>query len=157
MEAMSLPAPTKVKDEIITGSNGRGVNRFGLIRTNPLATRVMMLRAALITAVDNEDIQLLMRKLIDMGLQGNIEAIKEVFNRAVGKPVEHDLIDQIARLEGAVQELTGGDKTQVFVMDHDTNTLVKQEVDKAGEDTLTPVISEDDLEAMDLDPEQEQT
>lgn len=69
---------------------------------NPMLGRVQKLRSAMLTACTDEDMASIMIKLIDMAKRGNLEAIKEVFQRTVGKPVELDLMDQIERLEQAV-------------------------------------------------------
>lgn len=52
---------------------------------NPLAGRVAKLRAALLSAVSENDLKAIARKLVAKAKTGNVPAIKELLDRTVGK------------------------------------------------------------------------
>ncbi|MBL8964282.1 MAG: hypothetical protein JNK70_09440, partial [Phycisphaerae bacterium] len=58
---------------------------------NPLAPQVAKLRAAMIGAVSPKDMRAITDKLVELARAGNVAAIKEVFERTLGKPQEADL------------------------------------------------------------------
>ena len=77
------------------GSNGRqpggqfGLgNHFG--RGNPNAGRVAHLRRAMLNAISAEDITAITSKLVEQAKTGDLNAIREVLNRTVGRPVPID-------------------------------------------------------------------
>ena len=93
---MSPPSPN--------GGNGRdGRGRFAKGNCvgpgNPHARHVGQLRSALLAAVTREDLEAVIRKLVELAKNGNIQAAKEVLDRCLGKPQEADLIDRIEQLE----------------------------------------------------------
>ena len=93
---MSPPSPN--------GGNGRdGRGRFAEGNVggpgNPHARHVGQLRSALLAAVTREDIEAVIRKLVELAKNGNIQAAKEVFDRCLGKPQEADLIERIEHLQ----------------------------------------------------------
>jgi hypothetical protein len=66
-------------------------NRFG--RGNPLAGHAAKIRAELLKAMKPADVREIIRKLILMAKTGDLAAIKELFDRTIGKaqPAEpHD-------------------------------------------------------------------
>ena len=71
---------------------------------NPLARRVGRLRAELLRAVTPEDIRGVVDALLAEARGGNVAAIRELLDRTLGKPVELDLLERIARLERALDE-----------------------------------------------------
>ncbi len=86
------------------GSNGRDAGgRFAKGNPggpgNPHAQRVGQLRSALLDAVTPADMQAIAHKLIDLAKEGDVPAIREIFTRTLGKPIEADLIERIERLE----------------------------------------------------------
>ncbi len=93
---MSPPSPN--------GGNGRdGRGRFAEGNVggpgNPHARHVGQLRSALLAAVTREDMEAVIRKLVELAKNGNIQAAKEVLDRCLGKPQEADLIERIEHLE----------------------------------------------------------
>ncbi len=66
---------------------------------NPHAQKVARLRSALLNAVTEEDIRLIVAKLVEQAKAGDLHAAKEVLLRTLGKPVEADLIERMERLE----------------------------------------------------------
>ncbi len=70
------------------GRNGRGQfaagNKGG--PGNPHARRVHRLRAALLRAATPADFEQIARSLIEKAKTGDIPAIKELFDRTIGKP-----------------------------------------------------------------------
>ena len=70
------------------GRDGRGRFAKGNVGGpgNPHARHVGQLRSALLAAVTSEDIEAVVRKLIELAKNGNIQAAKEILDRCVGKP-----------------------------------------------------------------------
>ena len=98
---MSPPSPN--------GANGHGPDgRFTEGNAggpgNPHARHVGMLRSALLKAVTEEDMEAVIAKLIELAKGGEIRAIKELLDRALGRPQEADLLDRIERLEQLLSE-----------------------------------------------------
>jgi len=86
--------------------DGRG--RFvpghaGLSPGNPHAAQVSRLRAALLEAVTPEDLRAIVRVLIRMARKGSLPAIKELFERVLGKPVELDILARIEEMENRLE------------------------------------------------------
>ena len=69
---------------------------------NPLGGQVARLRSAMLTAVSVEDMQAIVRQLVELAKGGNVQAAKEVFDRCLGRPVEADLLERIGELEDAL-------------------------------------------------------
>jgi hypothetical protein len=56
-----------------------------------------------------EDIRAVARALVERAKTGDVAAVREVFDRTIGKPQETDLLDRIETLEAAMaQDETGG-------------------------------------------------
>lgn len=85
-----------------SGRFGPG-NKFG--KGNPHARKTALYRAALHRAVDPADIEEIVRKLVAMAKAGDLEAIKEVLSRVLGRPVQADLAEQIEELQAMVASL----------------------------------------------------
>jgi len=81
------------------GPDGRFRPGNKAARGNPHAVAVARLRSALLSAVTVADITEIVRVLVARARQGDVVAIKELLNRVLGPPVEHDLIQRIERLE----------------------------------------------------------
>src|SRR5258708_1902996 len=62
---------------------------------NPYATRIAKLRSALLGAVTDDDVRKVIKALVKEAKAGNIPAVKELFDRTLGKPVEADLIERL--------------------------------------------------------------
>ena len=91
-----------------TEGNGRATNgRFGSGNTcakgNPFAKKIGQLRAALIRAVSEGDIEAIVRKLVEQARAGDIHAAREVLLRTLGKPQEADLLERLEELEGKLE------------------------------------------------------
>ena len=71
---------------------------------NPYARRVAALRSALLKAVTPDDIEAVVRVLIEKALQGDVPAIRELFDRVLGRPVEADFVERLKALEDAMPE-----------------------------------------------------
>ena len=72
---------------------------------NPFARRVGELRSALIEAVTPADMAEMVAALIAGAESGNVAAIREVFDRTLGKPTQADLLERIEELERRAAEL----------------------------------------------------
>lgn len=86
------------------GDNGRDNrgrfapgNRAG--RGNPYARQAARLRAALLKAITAKDVETVVSSLIKEAKAGDVQAIREVLDRAVGKPLPADLLERLERLE----------------------------------------------------------
>lgn len=66
---------------------------------NPFAKQIGGLRKALLKAVKPKDMQDIAERLVVEAKAGNISAIKEVFDRTLGRPVEADLIVRLEQIE----------------------------------------------------------
>lgn len=85
-------------------ANGRDANgRFAIGNKaslgNPYTQKVAELRAVLMAATSKRDMVEIWAALLLKAKDGNIAAIREVFDRTIGKPVEADLIERLAWLE----------------------------------------------------------
>ncbi len=82
---MSPPSPNAGN-----GRDGRG--RFAKGNCggpgNPHARHVGQLRSALLAAVTREDIEAVVRKLIELAKSGNIQAATEILDRCLGRAVQ---------------------------------------------------------------------
>ncbi len=74
---------------------------------NPHARRVAALRSTLIREVTKDDIRAIVRRLIDLAKEGDIQAAREVFSRVLGRPIEHDLLERVELLEELLEEAEG--------------------------------------------------
>ncbi|UCD74188.1 MAG: hypothetical protein JSV91_10400 [Phycisphaerales bacterium] len=73
---------------------------------NPHGEHVGKLRAALLAAVTDRDMQAIAARLVQMAKDGDIQAVRELLNRTIGKPQEPDLLERIERLEKMLAERT---------------------------------------------------
>jgi len=74
---------------------------------NPHAPTVAKLRAAILAAVTAEDIEAIVRALVHRAKGGDMAAIRELLDRAIGKPTDADLaerLDELEALASALQE-----------------------------------------------------
>ncbi len=93
-----------------TGPSGRGTDgRFltgnKAARGNPHARRVAELRSAALEEVSPDDMRKIIRKLIELAIDGDVAAAREVLSRTLGAPIEVDLLERLADLE---ERLTQG-------------------------------------------------
>ena len=78
---------------------------------NPHAKRIGQLRSALLTAVTAKDISAIVRELVARAKAGDVRAIREVFDRTLGRPLEADLIERLEQLETLAASLREGRDT----------------------------------------------
>lgn len=71
-----------------------------------MARRVQQLRVELLRAISVEDLREVVRALIAQAKTGDVAAARELFSRALGPPVE---VDVLARLENLEQVLSLGE------------------------------------------------
>ncbi len=98
------------------GGQGRAANgRFTVGNPggpgNPHIKRVSHLRAMLMAAVTDEDLQAIARMLIDKAKDGDMPAIRELLDRTIGKPAQTDLLERIEALEAIISNYNNSVKT----------------------------------------------
>ena len=91
------------------GPNGRDTKgRFtpgnSIGRGNPYAKRVQRLRAALLEAVTEQDIQDIVATLVSAAKNGDTVAAREVLDRTIGKSVQTDMLQRVEQLEKLIGE-----------------------------------------------------
>lgn len=90
-------------------------NRLG--RGNPMARRVARLRAALLRSVTADDIETVVRALIERARSGDVAAARELLDRCLGKGEGVDLLVRLEAVEdvqaatGATRGLAGGSRS----------------------------------------------
>jgi hypothetical protein len=85
-------------------SNGRFTKGYAGGPGNPFGKRVAELRSALFDAVTVDDLREIVQTLVTLAKQGDIAAAKEVLERTLGKPTEHDLFERLEALEERLKE-----------------------------------------------------
>jgi hypothetical protein len=70
---------------------------------NPYAARVGRWRAIMTEAITDDDMRAVVAALVAAAKRGESWAVKEVFDRTVGKPVEADLVARLEQLEAATK------------------------------------------------------
>ena len=93
-EGQPLPAAGNGRDPHGQFASG---NRIG--KGNPFGKRVNEIRGELINALTTEDLRAVASALIEKAKGGDIPAVRELFDRTIGKPQEADLIERIEQLE----------------------------------------------------------
>jgi hypothetical protein len=83
-------------------------NKYGM--GNPFAKKTAQLRAALLNTVTPADVAVVIKVLIRLARGGDLVAIKELLDRAIGKSLECDLLEKIETLEKAVNEFERANK-----------------------------------------------
>jgi len=78
-------------------------NQIGKGRGNPGAARVYEFRRAILLSTSVKDMLACWAALMVQAKEGNIQAIREVFDRTIGKPVEADLMERIDILEQHIE------------------------------------------------------
>ena len=71
---------------------------------NPHAGRVGQLRTAMLDTVTAEDVRAITRKLVELARGGDVRAMKEIFDRSLGRPIEMDIVDRLDALERVLKE-----------------------------------------------------
>lgn len=75
---------------------------------NPHAGRVAQLRAAIIEAVDADDIRAIIERMTKQAREGDLTAAREVLDRTIGKASQSDLLARIEALEATAARLSEG-------------------------------------------------
>ncbi len=100
---MVSPSPTAPNGD--RDHRGRFLPGNGAAKGNPHAAKVGKLRAALLNAIAAQDIRRVVKALVAEAERGNVQAAKELLDRAVGKPIEADLLERIQALENAIEQV----------------------------------------------------
>ncbi len=66
---------------------------------NPHAKQAGMLRKAMFDAVTPEDMRAITHVLVEEAKGGNVQAIRELILRTLGKPIEADLLQRLEEIE----------------------------------------------------------
>ena len=66
---------------------------------NPYTKQIAALRQALLDAVRPEDLREIVDSLVRQAKAGDVQAAREVLLRALGRPLEADLLERIEALE----------------------------------------------------------
>ena len=71
---------------------------------NPFAKHDGQLRSALMNAVTESDMRAVATRLVSLAREGDVAAIKVLFDRTLGRPQEADFIERIERVEELLAE-----------------------------------------------------
>lgn len=93
---MSTPTPNRSNGRDSNGRFARG-NPGG--PGNPHAKRAGQLRSAVLNAVTEEDMNEIIRSLIEAAKAGDVQSAKVVLERTLGTPIAHDILERIEVLE----------------------------------------------------------
>jgi hypothetical protein len=100
------PAPLEPRVDGGTGRNRKGQftrgNPGGV--GNPLGGRAAKIRALLLRKLTDRDAGRIAAKLIQMAAAGDLAAIKELFDRTIGKAAQADVLERIERLEKLLED-----------------------------------------------------
>lgn len=77
-------------------------NRIG--KGRPIGAKVEQLRRALIKSVGTDDIREIVSVLLTQAKNGDLAAVKIVFERTLGQPVQADLLQRLEELESTIQQ-----------------------------------------------------
>ena len=77
-------------------------NKLG--KGNPLAGQAAKIRAALFKAVKSKDMAEIIERLVEKTKGGDLAAIKLLFDRTLGPPVEIDILARLGALEQKLAE-----------------------------------------------------
>lgn len=77
-------------------------NRIG--KGRPIGAKVERLRRALIASVGTDDIREIVSELLTRAKNGDLMAVKIVFERTLGQPVQADLLDRLDQLEESLRQ-----------------------------------------------------
>jgi hypothetical protein len=106
-EQKRLAGELPAEKPLSNGADGRFLagNQLAKGRSNPYAAEVQKRRAALLAAISVQEFQAIIAKLVELALGGNIEAIKEVMLRVLGRPTESDLIEKMDAIEALIEQV----------------------------------------------------
>jgi uncharacterized membrane-anchored protein len=69
-----------------------------------MAAKVAQLRAALLDAIKPEDMRLVAQALVEQAKAGDIASVRELLSRALGRPLEADILERIEKLEQLLEK-----------------------------------------------------
>ena len=100
-----------------TSPNGLGRDQCGRFAKgnpggpgNPYTAKIARLRSALLSAVTEDDVRQIVERLVRLAKDGDTVAIRELFLRTLGRPLEPDILERLESLEAAVQQLPAGNR-----------------------------------------------
>ena len=93
--------------DAVTGCFTAG-NKAALGRSHPAARRVKRLRAELLRVITPRDIRRIIEALLREAEAGNVQAARELLNRALGPAESVDLLESVENLEALVETLVEG-------------------------------------------------
>ncbi len=70
---------------------------------NPLAKKVGQLRAALVESVSPEEVKEVVARIVELAKGGDVPAMKLLFDRILGPPIQADYEERLATLEQLVE------------------------------------------------------
>lgn len=82
--------------------NGQFVKGNKASRGNPHAAKVAKLRSAMLAAMTPDAVVRIIAELETLAESGDVQAIKEYLDRAVGKPIPLDVIERLEQVEAAL-------------------------------------------------------
>ncbi len=88
-------------DQDLRGRFAKG-NKAAVGRRKMHAAHVQRLRTAMFASFSVESVQRVVAELEILAEQGNIQAIKEYLDRAVGKPLPLDVVERLQQIEEAL-------------------------------------------------------
>lgn len=71
---------------------------------NKMARKTRALRSTLLRSVNSKDMRQIIDVLITKAKKGNLIAIREIFDRVLGRPLEADIIEKVEALEQIITE-----------------------------------------------------
>jgi hypothetical protein len=98
---------------IVNGPNGREKNgRFAAGNSggpgNPYVRQTAQLRAALLRAVKEGDLEKAAAAVLRKAIKGDVIAFRELCDRLLGKPSSSDLVERVEKLESLIEERQHG-------------------------------------------------
>jgi hypothetical protein len=100
------PSKQQAEDPWNRDGSGRfGKGNQGGPGASALAVKQTKLRIAMLAALQEEDVQEVVRKLIELAKEGSIAAAKEVLDRAAGKAEAYDLAVRLEQVEKLLARL----------------------------------------------------
>lgn len=93
------PLDTRVDVTPTHAPGGKFAKGNKLGRGNPLAGRAAKIRAILLKELKPADAKAIAAKLIAQAKGGDMQAIREILDRTIGKPASADLLERIEALE----------------------------------------------------------
>ncbi len=100
MDTPITPSPAVDNGRTAEGTFAPG-NTFG--KGNPHAQRVGALRSALLEAVTEDDVREVLAALIREAKDGNVQAMREFFNRVLGQAEAVDVLERLDELEALLE------------------------------------------------------